>query len=87
MKNIVCKDFRPIQQIYEEHEEKLRNKIPKSEHHHIPAFESIKDTLYRVRKSYLNVDRLQHTSGETITVPKVLGKNFSFVKMVKVRKF
>lgn len=85
MKNIVCKDFRPIQQIDEEHDEKLRNKI--SEHHHIPAFESIKDTLYRARKSYLNVDRLQHTSGETITVPKVLGKIFSFVKMVKVRKF
>ncbi|CAH0760653.1 unnamed protein product, partial [Diatraea saccharalis] len=76
LKKIVCQDFRPIQQIYEEYDEKIRQKIPKSQHYLIPVFKTIRDTLYRARKSFLNVDRLQHISTETITVPEVLGRKF-----------
>lgn len=76
LKKLVCKDFRPVQQIFEENESRLREKVPISDHDLLPTFYSLKDTLYRARKSYLNTDRLHHTSTATASVRDVLGKKF-----------
>lgn len=71
LKKIVCEDFRPIPQIFEEYQTNLHANRSDC----LPAFRSIKDTLYRARKSFLNTDILQHNSTETASVPEVLGKN------------
>jgi hypothetical protein len=72
LKKAVCKDFRPIQQIFEEHLIILRRKVPNPDHDMLPSFHSIKDTLYRARKKFLNTNRLLHTSLATVTVPETL---------------
>lgn len=87
LKKKVCQDLRPVQIIVEENEAKLRRKVPDSDHDLLPSFRSIKDSLYRARKKFLNTDRLHHTSTETVTVPEVLGKKFLICEEGELKKF
>lgn len=76
LKKAVCKDFRPVQQIYEENESRLRSKVPVSDHDLIPTYYSLKNTLYRARRAYLDMEKLRYTSSAAVKVPEALGKRF-----------
>lgn len=75
LKRSVCKNLDPVPKIVEDSMRKLRNDN-KNDADLIPTFNSIKDSLYRARKRFLNTDLLSHTTTQSINIPEVLAKNF-----------
>ncbi|XP_063363954.1 uncharacterized protein LOC134652722 [Cydia amplana] len=73
-KEEVCKDFGPIQPIYEKNIEKLKEKGGNylSE---TPTFSTVKNVLYRARKKYLSANKLVFNRLEEVEVPPTY-KNF-----------
>lgn len=69
LKQAVCEDLGPIQKIYE-------RKVQEMCSDDVPGFHTIKDTLYRARKKFLNTDFLNHNTTENIHIPEALAKNF-----------
>lgn len=71
----VCENLGPIQQIYEDAFEQLKLK-GRNYIQHIPAFESLKNTLYRIRRRFLNVNKLYFKTLEEVKIPETIAKNF-----------
>lgn len=69
-KSDVCVNFDPIQKIYEGNIEHLKLDCC------VPSFLSVKDTLYRARKKFLNTDRLIFSNIQEVYVPSGLAKKF-----------
>lgn len=70
LKKAVCADLGPIQKICEEPLKKLRKKCHKDEDL-IPPFHSLKNSVYRSRKKFLDTDFLTHSSTSSIKIPEV----------------
>lgn len=75
LKKEVCENLGPIQKICETTLDKLRNENP-NDQDVIPTFRSLKNSLYRARKNYLNINLLSHDNTETIQIPQALAKDF-----------
>lgn len=69
LKKAVCADLGPIQKICEEPLKKLRKKCHKDEDL-IPSFHSLKNSLYRSRKKFLDTDFLTHSSTSSVKIPE-----------------
>lgn len=75
LKVAVCENLGPVQKIVEEAFSNLRRDNA-NDSDLIPSFRSVKDSLYRARKKFLNTNLLTHSNLETITIPEALAKNF-----------
>lgn len=75
LKRAVCEDLGPVPKIVEDVMKKLR-KDSKKDADLIPTFNTMKDSLYRARKRFLNTDLLAHDTTQSITIPEVLAKHF-----------
>lgn len=73
MKKEVCTDFGSIRTIFNNEIEKLKKKVHTCD---LPSFKSVKDSLYRARKKFLNTFRLNHDSPATVKIPERLAKSF-----------
>lgn len=76
-KKDVCATMDPVQTIYENNTQELLENNDEQEYRQwIPSFPSIKSSLYRERKKFLNVDKLIFHKLEDVTIPQTFGKNF-----------
>lgn len=75
LKKEVCDNLGPIQEICESTLADLRDKN-RDDRDLIPTFRSLKSSLYRARKKYLNTDLLVHNNTETVQIPQSLSKKF-----------
>lgn len=75
LKRTVCTDLGPIQKICEKPLNKLREEY-RNDKDLIPSFHTIKNTLYRSRKKYLNTNLLIHSDTRSVKIPENLGKSF-----------
>lgn len=69
-KDIVCKNYEPVQKIFEEQFRETYNED------FVPNFQSKKDTLRRARRHFLNVQRTEFDSLNDIKIPEILARDF-----------
>lgn len=72
-KQEVTDNFEPVQRIHESHLEELQNTL-KEHSDEIPEFKSVRDSLLRSRKMFLECDKLSFNSVSEVHVPEQLGK-------------
>lgn len=74
-KKMVCQNLAPIQKIFEDMFEPLRKK-GRNYIREIPPFESVKNTLYRIRKRFCQSDKLRFENLEDVQISKTFANNF-----------
>lgn len=75
LKTAVCQNLEPIQKLCEPALQKLQ-KENAGDRDLIPTFHSVKTSLYRARKKYLDSKLLTHSDTESVQIPQVLAKDF-----------
>lgn len=75
LKTAVCQNLGPVQKICEASLQKLHEEN-KGDRDLIPTFRSLKSSLYRARKKYLDTDFLTFTNIESVQIPQALAKDF-----------